>query len=147
MIPENELVSVLQQPDRAGVYHLPQHGAEAILRAAHELDFPVLRVDLSGCANKGDFLARVAAGLEFPDWFGQNWDALADCLADMSGRPADGYVIILDHADHFRVAAEADFIAALEIFEEAARERASEGIPVWIFVALTADGLVLLRTL
>lgn len=147
MIAENELVSVLQQPERAGVYHLPQRGGEAIIRAAHELDFPVLRIDLSGCADKGDFLARVAAGLEFPDWFGQNWDALADCLADMAWRPADGYVIILEHADRFRIAAEADFIIALETFEEAAREQAAERVPLWIFVGLTANGIVHLRTL
>ncbi|CAI08582.1 barstar family protein [Aromatoleum aromaticum] len=147
MIPENELVSVLQHPDRAGVYHLPQRSVEAITRAAHELDFPVLRVDLSDCADKGDFLARVAAGLEFPDWFGHNWDALADCLADMAWLPADGYVIILEHAEHFRIAAEADFITALETFDEAAREQAAEGIPLWIFVGLTANGIVHLRTL
>lgn len=147
MIPANELASVLQQPDQAGVYHLPQRGGEAISRAARELDFPVLRVDLSGCTDKEDFLARVAAGLKFPDWFGQNWDALADCLADMAWLPADGYVIILEHADRFRVAAEADFITALETFEEAAREQAAECIPLWIFVGLTANGIVHLRTL
>ncbi|KON82479.2 barstar family protein [Azoarcus sp. PA01] len=147
MIAENELASVLQQPERAGVYHLPQHGAEAITRAAHELDFPVLQVDLSGCADKGDFLARIAAGLQFPDWFGQNWDALADCLGDMTWLPADGYVIILEHADRLRGAAEADFITALEIFDEAVREQADEGVPLWIFVGLTANGIVHLRTL
>ncbi|MCK0510774.1 barstar family protein [Aromatoleum buckelii] len=147
MIAENELASVLQQPDRAGVYHLPQRGGNAITQAARELDFRVLRVDLSGCADKADFLARIAAGLHFPDWFGQNWDALADCLADMAWLPADGYVIILEHADRFRVAAEADFIAALETFDEAAREQAADGIPVWIFVGLTANGIVHLRTL
>ncbi|WP_446686701.1 barstar family protein [Pseudofulvimonas gallinarii] len=26
----------------------------------------------------------MAAVFRFPEWFGDNWDALADCLADLS---------------------------------------------------------------
>jgi RNAse (barnase) inhibitor barstar len=32
---------------------------------------------------KAEFLASVAEALAFPDWFGQNLDALADCLDDL----------------------------------------------------------------
>lgn len=141
------LAGTLQQSARAGVYHLPAEGSAAIEKAATDLGFAFLRADLSGCGDKAEFLHRIALAMRFPDWFGQNWDALADCLGDLGWLPADGYVIVLEHADLFRVAAEADFMTALEIFEEAARDRATEDVPIWTFVGLTADGIAHLRSL
>ncbi len=37
--------------------------------------------------SKTEFLAAVAQALAFPDWFGQNLDALADCLDDLEVVP------------------------------------------------------------
>ncbi|MFL6061115.1 MAG: barstar family protein [Marmoricola sp.] len=34
---------------------------------------------------KDEFLAAVGTALSFPDWYGQNLDALADCLDDLTG--------------------------------------------------------------
>lgn len=40
-------------------------------------------------------LFRVLADtLRFPDWFGGNWDALEDCLGDLSWRPGNGHVLV-----------------------------------------------------
>ncbi len=30
----------------------------------------------------GDLFEALAAALNFPSWFGKNWDAVADCLTD-----------------------------------------------------------------
>lgn len=143
----SHLATTLRQCARAGVHQLPAEGCGAVERAAAGLGFVVVRADLAGCEDKTDFLRRMAEALRFPDWFGHNWDAFADCLADLSWLPADGYVIVLEHADRFRVAAEADFVTALEVFEEAARGWAEESVPMWVFVGLTADGITHLRSL
>ncbi|NMG76347.1 barstar family protein [Aromatoleum diolicum] len=143
----SHLANTLQQCARAGVYHLPAGGTEAIERAAAGLGFAVVRADLTNCNDKADFLRRIAGALHFPDWFGHNWDALADCLRDLSWLPADGYVIVLEHADRLRVAAEGDFTTALEILEETARDWAEEDVPMWIFVGLTANGIAHLHSL
>ena len=41
-------------------------------------------IDLIKVRDKADFMERCVAGLELPDWFGRNWDALADSLTDLS---------------------------------------------------------------
>ncbi|MEV6327500.1 barstar family protein [Streptomyces sp. NPDC051909] len=40
-------------------------------------------LDLYGVTDKAAFMDRSAAALALPDWFGRNWDALADCLTDL----------------------------------------------------------------
>jgi hypothetical protein len=46
--------------------------------------------------DKATLMKNVAAALRFPDWFGGNWDALEDCLSDLSWLPADGYVLVFE---------------------------------------------------
>ena len=40
-------------------------------------------IDCGGCADKNELHARIAAALDFPDWYGHNLDALMDCLTDL----------------------------------------------------------------
>ncbi|AGL19007.1 barstar family protein [Actinoplanes sp. N902-109] len=35
----------------------------------------------------------------FPAWFGWNWDALSDCLRDLSWLPADRFLVLVDNSD------------------------------------------------
>lgn len=46
-------------------------------------------LDLTGVTDRGMFMDRCTDQLHLPDWFGRNWDALADCLTDLSWCPAD----------------------------------------------------------
>lgn len=38
--------------------------------------------------------------LRLPDYFGWNWNALRDCLSDLSWIPATRYLLMVDDADH-----------------------------------------------
>ncbi|MFB7236376.1 barstar family protein [Streptomyces sp. NPDC056534] len=48
------------------------------------VDDPVV-LDLTGVTDKAALMDRCAAVLALPEWFGRNWDALADCLTDLPG--------------------------------------------------------------
>ncbi len=87
-----------------------------------------LRVDLAGCTDKATLLTRFASALQFPDWFGHNWDALSDCLTDLSWRPARHYRIELSQPQALRTAAPEALATALEILAEAAAFWAEEEV-------------------
>jgi len=140
MTSEADPAHLLRHSARAGVHHLSAADAKAVEAAAAGLGYAVFHVDLDGCADKAALLARIGVALHFPDWFGHNWDALADCLADMSWRPAPGYVIFLDHAAHLPGAVAAELAIVLDIFADAARELTRDARPMWIFVDAGAAG-------
>lgn len=126
-----ELRSVLADPSLAGVYVVEAAGASDFLAAAMALDFAAVTVNLAGCSDRDEALERIGAALKFPAWFGRNWDALADCLADMSWWPAAGYLVLLEHPDALREAEPESFDTLLEIIEEASQAWAEEKKPFW----------------
>lgn len=128
----------------AGVYHMPMQGVSDLIAAAESGGFALYRVDLGEVTDKAGFLKRMALALEFPDWFGHNWDALRDCLADMSWQPAEGYVVILEHCDTFRADNAEDFATALQVLGAAADDWREENVPFWTLVDMHADGIAYL---
>ena len=48
--------------------------------------------------NTTDLLDALAQAMQFPEYFERNWDALDECLRDMSWLPAKGYVLFLRDA-------------------------------------------------
>jgi RNAse (barnase) inhibitor barstar len=123
----------------AGPVHvtpLTADAANAIGTLARSLGFDCTRIDLAGCSDKAEFLARIAAALGFPAWFGQNWDAFFDCLTDLSWRPALGYVLILEHAGELRAIEPEVFDTALAILGDAATVWQARGAPFRVFVSI-----------
>ena len=49
-------------------------------------------------AHSARLLGRIAKALAFPAWFGGNWDALEDCLTDLSWSDAGGHVLLIEGA-------------------------------------------------
>ncbi|MGH8705012.1 MAG: barstar family protein [Burkholderiales bacterium] len=91
-----KLIARLTDPARSGVYRASR--ADDILEVAQGSGLRVARVVLEGATDKSALLERVARALEFPQWFGGNWDALEDCVTDLSWVKADGHVLLVEGA-------------------------------------------------
>jgi RNAse (barnase) inhibitor barstar len=141
-----QLQSILTDAGKAGVYHLPQTDKKQLMAAAKAGELAAFRVNLAKADDKEQMLAAIAKTLKFPDWFGHNFDALADCLADMSWKPAEGYLVLLEHCDGIHGKAEEDFVSTLQIFEQAASDWREEGVPFWCLVEMQSDGIAWLPT-
>lgn len=90
----SKLRARLSDPAKSGVY-----------RTRHERD---ILDALKGCAHgvasislgagKEGMISSIARALGFPKWFGENWDALEDCLTDLSWREGEGQVLLFSQA-------------------------------------------------
>ena len=136
-----ELRALLADATHGGAYFVDVRDRAALAAQAQALDFALVAIDLADCRDKADALQRFAAGLRFPDWFGGNWDALADCLGDLSWWPAPGYVLLLDHVDGWRAAARGEFDMLLDILNDAAAVWARRRTPLWTLMPLPAAAL------
>lgn len=83
-----KLLQRLRDPARSGVYRAS--GAQAIEQATRGSDLDVVAIDA-----RADLFEVMARALDFPDWFGSNWDALEDSLSDLSWRKGEGHVLVL----------------------------------------------------
>lgn len=132
---------LLRDANRAGVCHAPRQAMPALLAAAEAAGLATFRVDLATVRNRQGLFERLAAALEFPDWFGRNWDALADCLGDLTWLPADGYLILIEHCEGFSAAHNADFVTALQVFTAVAEVWREARVPFWVLTDLRADDI------
>ncbi|MES2403769.1 MAG: barstar family protein [Pseudomonadota bacterium] len=118
-------------------YLVGESDLDTLDAAAHDEGHLVRRVSLAGCRDKHDLLQRIATSLAFPETFGANWDALADCLGDLEWLPdAGGYAWLFDHAADFRDASEHDFDALCDVLDDACKRWKERGTPCFAFLAL-----------
>ncbi|MEU0005026.1 barstar family protein [Streptomyces sp. NPDC006314] len=85
--------------------------------------FPVA-LDLDGVGDKAGLMDRVARALALPDWFGRNWDALADSLSDQTvwpeGAVEQGLLIVVRGWQAYAEARPEEWRTAQDVFTEAA---------------------------
>jgi RNAse (barnase) inhibitor barstar len=66
---------------------------------------------------------EAGAALQFPWYFGENWDAFYDCLTDLSWLRAEAVVVVFAHADRLLERAPAEQVQRFAtVLEEAVRE-------------------------
>jgi RNAse (barnase) inhibitor barstar len=131
-----ELNALLADPERAGAYFVDTRDREALLEAGRALHFRVQAIDLRACTDTDAVLREIAETLEFPDWFGGNLDALADCLNDLSWLAAPGYLLVLEHIGAWREQAAEDVEAVVEILQDAAARWGADDVPFWAMLPL-----------
>lgn len=138
---QNQLAAIFSDLAHTGVYRLPAGDLAEVIAAAETCAYVVFRIDLSRTRDKEGLLAALGQNMAFPEWFGANWDALADNLGDLGWRPAAGYLVVLEHSDRINARGHDDFTTALEIFSAAAEEWRERNTAFWCLIDMQADGI------
>jgi len=130
----SSLQQLLRDKDKAGVF-VTGPDTRVIAEAASSAGLALWRLDIGHVHDKQGFIGLVAKALDFPEWFGGNWDAFEDCLGDLSWHPAPGYVLLLEHGKHFGAGHKQEFVTALEVLDGVAEYWHAQGKPFWAIVS------------
>ena len=71
---------------------------EKDLKWFRESDFKIIEINCSDWTNLNSIHRSLSKELSFPDYYGNNLDALNDCLSDVE-IPGEGLVVVLKHFD------------------------------------------------
>jgi len=110
--------------ERSGLYRAPD---ARVLAAATAAGVDAVSISLAGASDKGALLERFAAALAFPDWFGANWDALEDCLDDLSWRADGSRLLAIEGFEPLAARARDDFGVLLELLRDVAEYWSGRG--------------------
>lgn len=122
-----------------GIYQW--HGAFAVADVQHTVEHAGYRfahVDGWVGQSKAEFLASVGEALDFPDHYGQNFDALADCLHDVGDGTA-GVVLLWDGWSTLARSDETAFNVALSVL--GSRVNADRGAPFTVLLRGEGPGV------
>lgn len=120
MTPPRTLMSYLQTPIApwSSLLIVPA-GTTASALVKAPAGFVLRVINGKKCATSAGLFTEFARALGFPDYFGHNWDAMEECLADLEWLPAKGYVLLLTDAQAVLADDEDEYETLLEILSDA----------------------------
>lgn len=102
----------------------------------------VRAIDIGKISRKDELLSEIARTYEFPDYFGNNWDALHDCLRELDNmKPAKGYILIAQNADKFIKQSTLVFGNFNEVWLSAAEYHAINGVSFHLVYILSHESI------
>jgi RNAse (barnase) inhibitor barstar len=102
-------------------WHVSRREAARGATEAERVGWRVFWLDGAGLRDKRGLMDRCDEEFSLPSHFGHNWDALQDCLNDLSWTPTTcGYLVVYDHWRDLEAADPQTHRTLMSVFETAA---------------------------
>ena len=116
-------VAPLQSPHPPWVHLFITEEDQAGESLPHDLpEFQIINLDGQRCETKQQLFSEYARQFEFPDYFGENWDAFEECLSDLEWKPSKGYLTLLHHGERVLSKQEEEFTTFIAILQSIGEE-------------------------
>ncbi len=123
----------LNDPSKADVYFVEmKFDLTPLITEAKKSGFRVININGRNIYNKWDFFKQFAREMNFPSYFGENWDAFDECIRDLAWINAKGYLIIYEYVGLFERNESPEFEKAIKIFRWAVDDWKKAGILMFI---------------
>lgn len=128
------VIAALQGQRTPGIYRLTT-ALDRNQFAAHcqQAGWQCFILEGDSIRTKTDFLQHCAQTLQLPDYFGQNWDALADCLIDLD-QIATRYVVLYTQPERFAETEPKQFEIALDVLASAVNYWSQTDTPMYVLL-------------
>jgi RNAse (barnase) inhibitor barstar len=82
-------------------------------------EWNILRVRGTKSVDDAGFFDEVAAALQFPYYFGENWNAMWDCITDLNWLTGLSYLAVFDSAEYLLSESDRGFQVLLKVLTDA----------------------------
>ena len=114
------MIEGLLTREEGGVWFVPgEVDAKKVQSAARKRKLAFFHVDGRNVQRKEQLMTALQTSLGLPAHFGQNWDALEECLTDLAPVDGPGYFLLYDHIDGLLQAHPDQFETLVEILRDA----------------------------
>jgi RNAse (barnase) inhibitor barstar len=79
----------------------------------------ILRVRGTKSSDEATFFDELAAALQFPYYFGENWNAVWDCITDLNWLKGSSFLVVFDSAEHLLSESDRGFQFLLTVLTDA----------------------------
>lgn len=110
---------------------------KSINAVAEQQGWRCFHLDGRHITTKATFLRRCAQVMEFPSYFGQNWDAFEECLRDLTWLPARGYLLLYDDVAAFARHSPGEWATAYDILDDAVTHWRKTATPLVVLLRKT----------
>lgn len=133
--------NLLKDAGAAGVFYLAPSRQSGIEAAAERTRLCLLKANIAEHGSVEAVLRQLGSDLNFPIWYGANFDALYDCLTDPAWQPAKGHVLLIDGLAGLRATDPNDFATLIEVLLAAAEARGTMNTPFVVLIDSPARGI------
>jgi RNAse (barnase) inhibitor barstar len=82
-------------------------------------EWDILRVRGTKSSDEPHLFDELAAALQFPYYFGENWNAVWDCITDLNWLKGSSFLLVFDSAEHLLSESEREFKFLIEVLRDA----------------------------
>lgn len=136
----------LEDSSQAGVYHLPSPRFPELQHRADRHQYRIRVLDLTAHATLPAVLQAIGQQLAFPEWYGENLDALFDCLTDPEVMPDTPTLLSINGLGALASHNPEGYAALLEVLTAVCDTQRQAGVALWVAVDAPASGLPVFPT-
>jgi hypothetical protein len=112
---------------------------DALTTFCQEHNLQLIYLDGEKITTKTEFLQAAAQALQFPDYFGYNWDAFEDCLTDLDLLTGKGHILLYTQPEKFATANPKDWSTLMSIFRTAVQDWLQSDLSLYILFETTSS--------
>ncbi len=131
----DKLIAVFDGERSPGLYRVTTEvNIEKLSSLCEEYGFQLFYINGKNVTSKAEFFQASAETMNFPDYFGYNWDAFNDCINDLSWFSAAGYILLYSQPDNLAQNDHSEWLIALDVFQEAVEYWARTDTPMYVLL-------------
>jgi RNAse (barnase) inhibitor barstar len=132
---KSQIINILKGEIKPNVYRLVNPIAFVELESLNRnYGAKLFYLDGHEIVDRTSLLQQFATVMQFPEHFGHNWDALADCLTDLDEDEVDRQIIIIDRLDNFAIAKPQQWLTFLDICKSTVKYWQDTDTPMYILL-------------